>query len=105
MSLLNLESGNFDATIKSGLVLVDFWAGWCMPCRMVAPIIEELAREYQGSVTVAKVDIDEESALAARFGVMSIPTVILFSDGTEIKRFVGVQTKEKYEKELKAAKV
>jgi len=68
---------------------------------MVAPIIEQLAEKYQGTVTVAKVDVDQENALAARYGVMSIPTVILFNDGVEAKRFVGVQTLEKYEKELK----
>jgi len=101
MSLLNLTSENFDTTISSGRALIDFWAGWCMPCRMVAPIIEQLAEKYQGTVTVAKVDVDQENALAARYGVMSIPTVILFNDGVEAKRFVGVQTLEKYEKELK----
>jgi len=102
MSLLNLTAGNFDAAIASGRFLVDFWAGWCMPCRMVAPVIEALAAEYQGKVTVAKVDIDNESALAARYDIMSIPTVILFNDGVEVKRFVGVQPKETYEKELMA---
>ena len=100
MSALNLTSGNFDEAIGSGRVLVDFWAGWCMPCRMVAPIIEELAQEYSQSVKVAKVDVDSESGLAARYGVMSIPTVILFNDGKEAKRFVGVQTKDKYKKAL-----
>ena len=102
MSLLKLTFDSFDEAISSGRALVDFWAGWCMPCRMVAPIIDDLAEKYKGSVTVAKVDVDEENALAARFGVMSIPTVILFDNGVEVKRFVGVQTKEKYEKELKA---
>jgi len=101
MSLLNLTSGDFDEAISSGAVLVDFWAGWCMPCRMLAPIIEDLAEKYKGSVTVGKVDVDEEDALAARYNVMSIPTVILFKDGAEAKRFVGVQAKEKYEKELR----
>jgi len=100
MSLLNLTSGDFDEAIHSGTVLVDFWAGWCMPCRMLAPIIEDLAEKYKGSVTVAKVDVDKEDALAARYNVMSIPTVILFKEGVEAKRIVGVQAKEKYEKEL-----
>jgi len=67
---------------------------------MVAPVIEELASEYEGRVTVAKVDIDSESALAARYEVMSIPTVIIFKDGVEVKRIIGVQTKEAYEDEL-----
>jgi thioredoxin 1 len=102
MSTLNLTSDNFDKTIGSGRTLVDFWAGWCMPCRMVAPVIEELAEKYKDSVTVAKVNVDEENTLAARYNVMSIPTVILFKDGIEIKRFVGVQIKEKYEQALDA---
>jgi len=100
MSMLNLTAENFDATIKSGRVLVDFWAAWCMPCKMVAPIIEELAAEYKGKLTVAKVDIDKESALATRYDIMSIPTVILFNDGQEVKRIIGVQPKETYEDEL-----
>ena len=67
-----------------------------MPCKMVAPVLEELAAEYENSVTVAKVDVDAEGSLANRFGVTGIPTVILFSDGVEMQRFVGVQPKETY---------
>lgn len=100
MSLINLTSDNFDETIGSGKVLVDFWADWCRPCKMVAPVIEELAAENEGSVTVAKVDVENESALAARFKIMSIPTVMLFKDGIEVKRFIGVQPKETYQAEL-----
>lgn len=96
MSVLHLNADNFDNTVGSGKTLVDFWAGWCGPCKMIAPAIEELATEYDGKITVAKVDVDGEEALAARFGVMSIPTVILFNDGAEVKRFVGVQPKETY---------
>ncbi|MDR0491466.1 MAG: thioredoxin [Oscillospiraceae bacterium] len=96
MSVLHLTADNFDNTVGSGKTLVDFWAGWCGPCKMIAPAIEELATEYDGKITVAKVDVDGEEALAARFGVMSIPTVILFNDGAEVKRFVGVQPKETY---------
>jgi len=102
MSALHLTEKNFDATIGAGRTLVDFWAGWCMPCKMVAPVIEELAAEYEGSVTIAKVDVDNEGGLAARYGVRSIPTVILFKDGAEVKRFVGVQPKATYAAELKA---
>ena len=96
MSVLHLTAEDFDKTIGSGKVLVDFWAGWCMPCKMLAPVIDELAADKEGSLTVAKVDIDSNSELAARYGVMSIPTVILFNDGAEAKRFVGVQPKEAY---------
>jgi len=95
-----LTADSFDAAIASGKTLVDFWAGWCMPCKMIAPILEELATEYKGKATIAKVDIDSESGLAARFGVMSIPTVILFEDGSEVKRFVGAQQKKAYESVL-----
>jgi len=96
MSILHLTGKTFDDAIKNGKVLVDFWADWCMPCRMVAPVIEQLAAEFEGSVTVAKVDVDQENGLAARYGVEGIPTVILFSEGVEAKRFVGVQPKETY---------
>lgn len=100
MSVLHLTAKDFDETIGSGRSLVDFWAGWCMPCKMVAPVIEELAAELEGSVTVAKVDVDSNQDIAARYGVMSIPTVILFNDGAEVKRFVGVQPKETYKAAL-----
>ena len=100
MSILNLTSENFDETISGGKVLVDFWAGWCGPCKLLAPVIESLADDVGGRAKVAKVDIENESALAARYRVMSIPTVILFENGTEIKRFVGVKPKEIYLAEL-----
>jgi len=100
MSVLNLTSDNIDEIISSGRVLVDFWADWCRPCRMVAPVIEELAAEFAGKVTVAKVDVQNESALAARFKIMNIPTVVLFNDGVEVKRFIGVKPKETYQTEL-----
>ena len=102
MGLLNLTSDNYDEVIGTGHVLVDFWAEWCMPCRMVAPVIEELADEYAGRVTVAKVNIDNENALAVRLEIMGIPTVILYSDGVEVKRFIGVQSKATYEAGLRA---
>ena len=96
MNVLNLTADNFDDIIGNGKVLVDFWADWCMPCRMVSPVIENLAAEYEGKISVAKVDIDRESALASRYSIMSIPTVILFKDGLEVHRFIGAQPKEAY---------
>ncbi|MCL2402436.1 MAG: thioredoxin [Oscillospiraceae bacterium] len=96
MSILHLTSENFDDTISKGQVLVDFWADWCGPCKILTPIFEELAAESTGNVSIAKVDVDQEPTLAARYSVMSIPTVILFVDGLESKRFVGVQPKETY---------
>ena len=96
MGALHLTKDNFDEVIGKGKTLVDFWAGWCMPCRMVAPVIEELAAEYEGRATVAKVDVDVEGSLASRFSIMNIPTVILFADGKEVKRYIGVKSKAEY---------
>jgi len=96
MSVLHLNAENFDDTISTGKVLVDFWADWCGPCNMLTPVIEEIAQQVSGRAKVAKVDIEEESALAARYRVMSIPTVILFENGVEVKRFIGVRQKEEF---------
>ena len=100
MSVLHLTKDNFDSTIASGKCLVDFWAGWCGPCRMLAPTIDALATKYDGSVKVCKVDIDAEPELANRFGVMTIPTVIAFSDGAETGKSVGLLPIEKLEELL-----
>jgi len=82
---------NFDKGIASGIVLVDFYADWCGPCRMLAPIVEELAQEMSGKIVVAKVDTDQSVNVAARFEVTSIPTLILFKNGQIIKRVVGLK--------------
>jgi thioredoxin 1 len=96
MSVLHLTEGAFDQAIAQGTSLVDFWASWCGPCKMLAPVIEKLGEQYEGSATIAKVDVDAEPALAARYGVMSIPTVILFKDGAEIDRKVGFMPASAY---------
>ena len=96
MSVVHLTSENFDEIIREGKVLVDFWADWCGPCKMLAPVIEEVAAKASGKAVIAKVDVEKESALAARFKVMSIPTVILFEDGKVVQSFVGVQPEETY---------
>lgn len=77
-------------------VVVDFYADWCGPCRIATPVIEEIAEEYEGKLVVVKVNIDEDAELAARYQVMSIPTVLLFKDGQEIDRIIGFGGKEKY---------
>ena len=83
--------------------MVDFWAEWCGPCRMIAPIVEELAGEYADKATIGKVDVDSESDLAQRFSVASIPTLLVIKDGEEAARFVGVTSKADLAKALDAA--
>ena len=92
----HVTDSNFEETIKKNkLVLVDFWANWCGPCRALAPTIEELAKEYNGKALVGKLDVDENPATAERFQVFSIPTMILFKDGTETERLVGLCPKSR----------
>ena len=100
MSEIKLTKENFaaEAVASKVPVLVDFWAPWCMPCRMIAPFVEELAEELDGQVKVCKVNIDEEEELAVRFSVRSIPTLILLKNGEEAARTVGAHGKD----ELKA---
>ncbi|WP_034341362.1 thioredoxin [Deinococcus misasensis] len=99
---------NFDSTIQEGLTLVDFWAPWCGPCRMVAPVIEELAGDYEGQVKVTKLNVDDNQATAMKFRVMSIPTVILFKDGQPVEVTVGARGKPHFkqviEKHLETVK-
>ena len=85
---------NFDKEVinANGVVLVDFWASWCGPCRMVAPIIDQLEEEYAGKIKVGKVNVDEESALASDFAVVSIPTIIIFKDGRQAEKRVGARS-------------
>lgn len=90
-----VSSDNFESeVIKSNLpVLVDFWAAWCGPCRMIAPIVEELAREYNGKLKVAKVDVDANQDIAMTFGIMSIPTLLIFQGGRVADQLVGAVPK------------
>ena len=90
---MDLTSENFDSTVESGVTLVDFWAEWCGPCRMMGPVLDEVAAEYEGKVTVGKINVDDEPDLAQKFSVASIPTLLVIKDGAENKRFVGVTSK------------
>ena len=91
-----ITSENFDRTVMQSekAVLIDFWAGWCGPCRMLAPIIDEIAEEYADTITVGKINVDEQPQLAAALGVESIPTLIAFKNGVPLGALVGLQTKE-----------
>ena len=102
MAEIKVTKDNFDKEVLSSPlpVLVDFWAPWCMPCRMIAPLVEEIAEETAGKASVGKVNIDEESELAARFRVTSIPTLIVFAGGKEVRRSVGSQGKDALKKLL-----
>jgi thioredoxin 1 len=89
-----LTKETFDQSIESGVTLVDFWAPWCGPCKMQLPIVEELSSELEGQAKIAKINVDEEPELASQFGVMSIPTLILFKDGQPVDKMVGLQSKD-----------
>lgn len=93
-NLKYLDDNNFQNEIASGVTLVDFYADWCGPCRMIAPIVEELSNELQDKAKIAKLDIESAQKVTSSFGVTSIPTLILFKDGKEIKRIVGLRGKD-----------
>ena len=92
-----LTKANFNETILASTpVLVDFWASWCGTCRMVSPVIDQLAEEYDGKIVVGKVNVDNEGTLAAEYAVVSIPTVILFKDGKPVEKLVGAHSLDDY---------
>lgn len=93
---LKLNSENFESEVLNAneTVLVDFYADWCGPCKMMAPVIEELAEELQGKAKVGKINVDESTDIATQYDVMSIPTIIIFKNGKEVKRFIGVRDKQ-----------
>ena len=96
-----LTQGNFTEAIKSQKpIMIDFWASWCGPCRMLSPTIDSLSEEYDSQIDVGKVNVDEQGALAAQFGIVSIPTVIIFKDGKEVKRMIGVHDADEYRDEI-----
>jgi thioredoxin 1 len=98
--ILTLTDKNFQQQTKNKVILVDFWASWCAPCRMMAPVLNDVAAELPGNSNVGKVDIQQYQSLANKYKVRSIPTMILFKNGSEIKRFVGVKSKDFLLKEI-----
>lgn len=94
MAITHVTDQTFVSETNSDLVLVDFWAPWCGPCKMIAPVLEELDSELGGKVKIVKLDVDDNQETAAKFGVMSIPTLLLFKDGEIVDKVVGFQPKE-----------
>lgn len=100
---VQVTNSNFESLKNGELPLVvDFWATWCGPCRMIAPIIEELAKEYDGKIAVGKCDVEEADDVAAEFGIRNIPTILFFKDGKVVDKLVGAASKSKIEDKFKA---
>jgi len=97
---IELNNNNFDETTKEGVSLVDFWAPWCGPCRMLSPVIDELAAEFDGKAKVCKVNSDEEQDLAVKFGVRSIPTILFMKDGEVVDTMIGAASKQAFADKL-----
>ena len=99
--VVNLNSESFDKFLQENEVaVVDFWAVWCMPCLMVAPIMENLAKKYEGKIAFGKVNVDEERDIAMRFGIMSIPTIIIFKEGKVVDQIVGAMPEKMLEEKI-----
>lgn len=103
MSVINLTSENFEKEVlkEEKPILIDFWASWCGPCKMMGPVVEQIAEDAKDVVKVCKLNIDEELNLATKYNVMSIPTFILFKDGKEVERMIGAMPKEELMKIFK----
>jgi len=95
-----LNNKNFKPVVRSGLVLVDFWAPWCAPCKMIAPVLNEIAEEQAGNITIAKVNVDQNKQISQKYNIRNIPTMILFENGKQKKRIMGVKPKKVILKEV-----
>lgn len=96
MAVKEINDSNFDSEIKNGVVMVDFWAPWCAPCRMVAPVLDELSNEFKDQVKIVKLNVDENIQAASKYSVTSIPTLIIFKNGEIAERTVGAGPKQHY---------
>lgn len=94
MAVINATDANFQDAIKEGVVLVDFWAAWCGPCKMIAPVLDELATELEGKAKIVKVNVDENQGTASQYQIMSIPSLLLFKGGELVEKTMGFQPKE-----------
>ena len=97
---IELTSENFEATVNEGVSLVDFWAPWCGPCRMIAPVIEELANDFDGKANICKINTDEQQELASKFGVTSIPTILFIKNGKVVDTMIGAASKQAFADKL-----
>lgn len=97
---IEITKNNFDEQVLNSdvPVLVDFWATWCAPCRMLGPVLDEISNEYEGKINIAKINVDDEEELSAKFGIMSIPSVKLFIDGKVVDSFIGYKEKDEVKK-------
>ena len=99
---VELTQENFEETIKEGVTMVDFWAPWCGPCRMIAPVVEELAEDFEGKATIAKVNTDEQQEISVKYGIRSIPAILFFKDGELVDQMVGAASKDVFAEKLNA---
>ena len=99
---IELTTENFDATVEKGVSMVDFWAPWCGPCRMIAPVIDELAAEFEGKANICKVNTDEQQDLAVKYGVRSVPTILFMKDGEIVDQVIGAQSKQAFADKINA---
>ncbi len=97
---IELTNANFEETVNEGVSLVDFWAPWCGPCRMIAPVIEELANDFDGKANICKVNTDDQQELASKFGVRSIPTILFIKDGKVVDTMIGAASKQAFTDKL-----
>ena len=97
---IELTSANFEATVGKGVSMVDFWAPWCGPCRMIAPVIDDLAVDFEGKANICKVNTDEEQDIAVKFGIRSIPTILFFKDGELVDQMIGAASKDTFAQKL-----
>ena len=99
---VELNNSNFEEAVKEGVTMVDFWAPWCGPCRMIAPVVEELAEDFEGKATIAKVNTDEEQDIAVKYGIRSIPSILFFKDGEVVDQMVGAASKDAFADKINA---